>query len=98
MCYFSNRQFLLEAFSRFIDEKVFSRPRRFMAGKRERMIGLKGFIWLGLFVAAYTNLGSIDEIFRLWIGGCSDAILVSVPAFRQYRAHFPPQGSFSSLA
>jgi hypothetical protein len=99
MCYYFNRQFSLGAFSRFINEGIFSSLRSFVPGMRQRRIGLKGFIWLGLHIAANTAMGSLSEILGLWVGGGGLPVkMVSESAFCQFRARFPPQGSFSSLA
>lgn len=106
MHYF-NRQFSLESFVRLVGEEIFSSLRRFLPRMRKRLIGLEGFVWLGLFVAANTALGSLAEILGLAVGhyrppgGTGGALppkLVSVSAFCQYRARFPPQDSFEALA
>ena len=100
MHYF-NRQFSLESFVRLVGEEIFSRLRPFLPRMRKRLIGLEGFVWLGLFVAANTALGSLAEILGLAVGECGGVLppkLVSVSAFCQYRARFPPQDSFEALA
>ena len=56
MHYF-NRQFSLESFVRLVGEGVFARLRGSLTARRTRLIGLEGFIWLGLFVAANTGPG-----------------------------------------
>ena len=105
--YYFNRQFSLESFVPFVGENVFSRLRRFLPRMRKRLIGLEGFVWLGLFVAANTALGSLAEILGLAVGhygppggtgGTLPPELVSVSAFCQYRARFPPQGAFEAVA
>lgn len=62
--------------------------------RRHRVMGLEGFIWLGLLVASLNLMDSLEAIFeqigKLMAGGASLPIrLVSVSAFTQLRQRFP---------
>ena len=100
MHYF-NRQFPLDSFACLVGQDVLANLRRLLPHRRNRLIGLTGFIWLGLFVAANTAMGSLAEILGLTLGqggGNLPPKLVSASAYSQYRARFPPQGIAQSLA
>ncbi len=60
--------------------------------RRNRSLGLTGFLWLGLFVAAHTYLPSLQQIFDLAYRLPHTVLplsFVSVSAFCQYRNAFP---------
>jgi len=61
-----NRHFSLESFSYFLSPAVLGHTSQKMKpDHRERRLGLTGFLWLGLFVAAHTSLPRIQDIFNL---------------------------------
>ena len=87
-----NRHFSFESFSCFLSPAILEHTSlKMKPDHRERRLGLTGFLWLGLFVAAHTSLPSIQDIFNL-AGQVPLTIncipLVSVSAFCQYRAAF----------
>ena len=86
------RHFSFESFSQFLSQTTLENIRQKMKpNSRERCLGLAGFIWLGLLVAANTSLPSIQGIFDLagqLPGSINSVSLVSVSAFCQYRAAF----------
>jgi hypothetical protein len=60
--------------------------------RRKRYLGLDGFLWLGLFVAAHTYLPGLQQIFDLAYRLPQTMVplsFVSVSAFCQYRNAFP---------
>lgn len=89
------RQISLESFGQFLGPNILGAVRRYDDPKRRyRQIGLQGFLWLGLFVAAYTALPSLEAIFAQvgsmgGLGAVWACPLVSVSAFTQFRRRFP---------
>lgn len=87
------RHFAFSSFRHFFPSK-FVKQIWFKMGhrRRKRYLGLDGFLWLGLFVAAHTYLPSLQQIFDL---ACrlpqtmTPLSFVSVSAFCQYRNVFP---------
>lgn len=90
---FFHRQFPLESFKNFIGQETFCKLAEFINPKcRKRLIGLEGFVWLGLFVAAHAAEPSLSNIFLLAQNPQQQTIsaaFVSVSAFCQYRSLFP---------
>ena len=99
---FFHRQFTLESFKKFLGHDTFGKLLPFLGPKRrKRLLGLEGFIWLGLFVAAHAHEPSLKQIFLLAqnLGTAAiSAAFVSVSAFSQYRSFFPSKGSYETLA
>jgi hypothetical protein len=96
------RQFPLESFKIFLGQDTFSKLSIHWGSKRrKRLLGLEGFIWLGLFVAAHAMEPSLQQIFLL-ARNLGSALLrapfVSVSAFCQYRAFFPSENSRQAMA
>lgn len=87
------RHFSFDTFRHFLPLAVLKKVRNKIGiNRRSRSLGLEGFIWLGLFIAAHTTLPNLQQIFNL-AGSLSQTIiplhLVSVSAFCQYRVGFP---------
>ena len=93
--FFHHRPAHLESFSKWLCRDQIEKLRPFdKPGRRERDIGLAGFLWLGLLAAAYSRMQSLDEIFREIGKLIADGImlpikLVTVSAFTQFRKTFP---------
>lgn len=87
------RHFSFDTFKHFLSDKIIQRVRQNLAPKhRQRRLGLEGFLWLGLFVAAHAFYPNLQQIFNLATALPQSLItipFVSVSAFCQYRAHFP---------
>ena len=96
-----HRQFPLESFKKFLGPKILARLTKQMGrGRRQRLLGLEGFLWLGIFVSMHASCSSLREIFNLAATLGSNSLhlpLVSVSAFCQYRSFFPSEGFNSSL-
>ena len=61
-----NRHFSFESFNCFLSPAVLEYvSQKMKPDHRERRLGLTGFLWPGLFVAAHTSLPSIQDIFNL---------------------------------
>jgi hypothetical protein len=91
-----------DAFDKALSVDVLDRiTRRLPEGMRERRLGLRGFLWLGLYVAAHAVLPNLETILgqaaAILYGGVKQSI-ASVSAFCQYRVRFPPQGAALLLA
>ena len=93
--FFHHRSVRLESFSKWLGPNEVEALRRFdKPDRRERDIGLAGFLWLGLLTAAYSHMHSLDEIFKELGKLIADGImlpikLVTVSAFTQFRRSFP---------
>lgn len=94
-CFFHDRSISLESFSQFLCRHQIERLRSFdKPGRRERKLGLAGFLWLGMLVAAYSHMNSLGNIFKevgklIADGAKLPLKLVSVSAFTQFRQSFP---------
>ncbi len=92
---FFHRPMSLESFTKFLCRGEIDHLRQFdICKRRHRKQGLEGFIWLGLFAAAYSYMESLASIFKqigkLIAGGAELPVkLLSVSAFTQYRRRFP---------
>ena len=91
-----------DAFDKALTGDVLDRvTRRLPEGMRERRLGLRGFLWLGLYVAAHAVLPNLETILgqaaAILYKGLNESI-ASVSAFCQYRARFPPRGFTVLLA
>ena len=97
-----HRQFQLESFKKFLGPQILGQlstalgPRR-----RKRLLGLEGFLWLGLCVAMQSQAPSLQQIFD-WAGTLNSQALrlplVSVSAFCQYRSFFPSESADGPVA
>jgi len=89
------RRIPLDCFGQFMGPDLLAAVRRYDDPRRRcRQMGLQGFLWLGLLVAAYTALPSLEAIFwrvgpMLASGAVLGCRLVSVSAFTQFRGRFP---------
>jgi len=86
------RHFSFDSFRQFISPELLNEVRQKMGSKhRNRSLGLEGFLWLGLFVAAYTSYPNLQQILNS-AGQLPQTLtpfcLVSVSAFCQYRSTF----------
>lgn len=99
---FFHRQFPLKSFRKFLGEDILAKlSKQLGPRRRKRLLGLEGFLWLGLFVAAHAACANLREIFHLAAtvhSNLLNASLVSVPGFCQYRAFFPSEASGQPLA
>ena len=88
-----HRQFPLESFKQFIGPDILDRfSKQLGRRRRKRLLGLEGFLWLGLFVSMHTLCPNLREIFSMAATLNSHELqlpLVSVSAFCQYRSFFP---------
>lgn len=93
--FFHHRSIRLESFSKWLCRDQIERLRPFdKPGRRERDLGLAGFIWLGLLTAAHCQMRSLEEIFKEIGKLIADGVmlplkLVTVSAFTQFRQGFP---------
>jgi len=93
--FFHHRSVRLESFSQWLCGDQLDRLRPFdKPDRRERDIGLAGFLWLGLLVAAYSHMRCLKEIFKetgklIADGTVLPLKLVTVSAFSQFRQGFP---------
>jgi len=89
------RQVSLDSFREFLGPARLEGLRELDNPKRRRRkLGLEGFLWLGLFVAAYSFLPSLQAVFLclapyLMSGNALPLPPVSVSAFTQFRQRFP---------
>lgn len=87
-----HRHIAFAAFNRFFSDKFIKQLwAKMKPGHRQRDLGLAGFIWLGLFIAAQTNLANLQEIFNLAFRLPHSMVplsFVTVSAFCQYRKSF----------
>ena len=97
-----HRQFPLESFKKFLGPEILATLRKSMGqARRKRLLGLEGFLWLGLFVSMHTACSSLQEIFHLATTLNSHILqlpLISVSAFCQYRSFFPSEGPDEIMA
>lgn len=90
-----HRSVRLESFSKWLGRDQLEALRRFdKPDRRGRDIGLAGFLWLGLLIAAYSHMRSLEEIFKeigklIAEGTMLPLKLVTVSAFSQFRQSFP---------
>ena len=93
--FFHHRSVRLESFSKWLSRDQIERLRPFdKPNRRQRDIGLSGFIWLGLLTAAYSHMQSLSEILKEIGKLIGDGVmlplkLVTVSAFTQFRQGFP---------
>lgn len=88
-----HRQFPLKAFKKFLSPSVLEQLAKLLGPRRrKRLLGLEGFLWLGLCVAMQSHIPNLQQIFDWTSTLDSQALrlpLVSVSAFCQYRSFFP---------
>jgi len=90
--YIIHRHLTFDSFNHFFSAQFIRQTwQRMKPDRRKRDLGLAGFIWLGLFVAAHTNLANLQEIFDMAFRLPQSMIplsFVTVSAFCQYRKSF----------
>jgi hypothetical protein len=93
----------VQALGNYLTDSVLDRVSDRMSRKtrRRKLGGLRGFLWLGLFVAAHAGQPNLEVILghaATVLGNALTQCVASVSAFCQYRLLFPPQGSVMPLA